>query len=83
MTTGRDPAAEWNRVAAQLANMPDVIRQLEVSHQDDGTGHCTGCTTPGRGTRSVRYPCSLASLAAEAKRLRHMERKTPGLTNGG
>lgn len=78
-----DPATEWRRVAAQLADMPDVVRQLEDKHRDDGTGHCTGCTTPGRGTRSVRYPCSLASLAAEANRLRETERKTPGLINGG
>lgn len=70
MTTGRDEAAEWQRVAQELAKMTGVVEQLEAKHQDDGTGLCRSCTSPGTGTRTTPWPCPLSKLAAEARRLR-------------
>lgn len=66
----RDHVDHWNRVATVLAGMPDVIDRLTLSHRDDGSGWCTVCTTPGRGTPHAQWPCPLAQLASTARKIR-------------
>jgi hypothetical protein len=49
--------------------MPDVIERLAALHvPTTPEGRCQACTTPGRGTPAASWPCSLATLAAEARR---------------
>lgn len=62
-------SGEWAAFVAVLAQMPDVVERLTVDHAPDGDGRCPSCTTPGRGTAHIRWPCSLASLAADARRI--------------
>lgn len=54
---------DWRGFAATLSGMPDVVGRLLGIHRDDGTGHCLGCTTPGRGTPSAVWPCGIAVVA--------------------
>jgi hypothetical protein len=56
----------WHDFAAELATMPDVIRKLAADHVADERGLCRACTTPGRGTPRVLWPCPMATLAAHA-----------------
>jgi hypothetical protein len=65
-----DEARAWARLIAQLALMPDVVERLRAAHADDGNGRCRACTTPGRGTPQVRWPCGPASMGLAAHRLR-------------
>ena len=60
------PERDWARFAATLAGMPDVVGRLLAAHRDDGTGRCRACTTPGRGTPQVRWPCGVAAVAGLA-----------------
>lgn len=59
-------ADSWTSLAGVLAEMPDVCRRLLAEHGCSASGHCTACTTPGRGTPNTRYPCSLATIATVA-----------------
>jgi hypothetical protein len=69
MTEGEE---SYERVVAQLAQMPDVIAQLLRHHEAeaDGKGRCRGCTKGGTGLRVVTYPCPLARLACAALEIR-------------
>jgi hypothetical protein len=67
MTEGEE---SYERVVAQLAQMPDVIAQLLRHHEADGKGRCRGCTKGGTGLRVVSYPCPLARLARAALEIR-------------
>jgi hypothetical protein len=67
MTEGEE---SYERVVAQLAQMPDVIAQLLRDHEADGEGRCRGCTKGGTGLRVVAYPCPLARLARGALEIR-------------
>lgn len=63
-----DAADTWISFVAELATMPDVTTRLLAAHTDDGKGRCRACTTPGRGTPAVRWPCAPAALAIMAHR---------------
>jgi hypothetical protein len=65
----RAPDGNWIRFATALAGMPDVVERLLDAHQDDGTGRCRACTTPGRGTPKTVWPCGIAAIAGIAARL--------------
>ncbi len=69
MTTGQTArtAKEWRSFAAELGTMPDVIERLTEVHRPTVDGrHCRACTTPGRGTPMIKWPCPIAVLAREA-----------------
>jgi hypothetical protein len=55
------------RLAAQLAQMPELASRLIAEHRDDGRGRCIRCTLPGRGTPGERWPCGPAALAMAAQ----------------
>jgi hypothetical protein len=57
----------WMRLAAQLAQMPELASRLIAEHRDDGRGRCIRCTLPGRGTPGERWPCGPAALAMAAR----------------
>ena len=61
----------WAGLVAEVAAMPDVVVNLLREHRPDDHGFCTGngCGTAGRGVPTMRWPCSLHTLAAEAERL--------------
>jgi hypothetical protein len=61
-----DPSG-WMRLAAQLAQMPELASRLIAEHRDDGRGRCIRCTLPGRGTPGERWPCGPAALAMAAQ----------------
>jgi hypothetical protein len=66
-----DAARAWNQFARELATMEDVVTQLLIEHVPDAAGtRCTRCTTPGRGTPDLRWPCALYTLARSAQRIR-------------
>jgi hypothetical protein len=66
-----DAAPEWDHFARELATMEDAVTRLLMWHvPDPDTGRCTGCTTPGRGTPHLRWPCALWTLARSAQRIR-------------
>lgn len=58
--------AEWEVLAAVLAEMPALVARLRAEHGPDAAGYCRSCTTGGTGTRAERYPCSVARLADRA-----------------
>jgi hypothetical protein len=66
-----DPAGS---LAAELARMPDLVERLAAEHTPDESGRCRGCRLPGYGSAGDRWPCTLATLAAEAQRI--MDRRT-------
>jgi hypothetical protein len=68
--SSHDAAREWDQFTRELATMEDVVARLLIEHVRDDTGRCTGCTTPGRGTPSLRWPCALYTLARNAQRIR-------------
>jgi hypothetical protein len=65
MTEGEE---SYERVVAQLAQMPDVIAQLLRHHEAeaDGKGRCRACTKGGTGLRSSR-----THALSRASRVRH------------
>jgi hypothetical protein len=68
--------AEYERLAEQLALMPDVIAKLVTDHVADSTG-CLGCTRGGTGHPHVSRPCALHRLALMALSVRKRTRRQP------
>lgn len=66
----RTERCRWHRLAAVLAEMPDVIERLLDIHLDAGCGRCRACTRPGYGTPNAPWPCPTRKLADEAARIR-------------
>ncbi len=64
-----DDRGRWANLTALLATMPDLSAKLAAEHVDDGTGRCRSCTAPGRGVPGARWPCVLALLAVDARRI--------------
>jgi hypothetical protein len=59
----------WHDIAAELGTMPDVIERLSEIHRLTVDGrYCRACTTPGGGTPMIKWPCPMATLAADASR---------------
>ena len=54
-------------MAAELADMPGVWRRLLDAHVPDRLGRCSACRTAG-GSGAL-WPCSLHTVAVEARRL--------------
>jgi hypothetical protein len=69
-TDGTETYRAYERIADQLALMPQVIARLIVEHADDGTGYCAKCRQGGTGTAAVEHPCSLHQLALMALTVR-------------
>jgi hypothetical protein len=57
----------WVEFVAELATRWDVIERLQADHRPNSAGLCLACTTPGRGTPSAPWPCSMWSLADAAR----------------
>lgn len=57
----------WPEFVAELASTPDVVARLIAAHEPDAAGRCVSCTTPGRGTPLVEWPCVLRRLAEAAR----------------
>jgi hypothetical protein len=57
---------QWAGLVQQLSRMPDAIERLAAEHMPDAALRCVACTTPGRGTAHVRWPCGLRRLADAA-----------------
>jgi hypothetical protein len=53
-----------------LSGRKDVIERLTADHVPDAEGLCRACTTPGRGTPQKKWPCSLWTLANDARTVR-------------
>jgi hypothetical protein len=60
----------YERMAEQLALMPDVIARLLVAHGADASGRCRGCTRGGTGYPAAKHPCALHRLALMALAVR-------------
>lgn len=58
----------WSSFIAELSRNPYVTAKLRADHAPDAAGYCRTCTTPGRGSAYVRFPCSLYQLADSAER---------------
>ena len=65
----------YERLADQLALMPELIARLIVQHADDGTGYCAACRRAGTGTAAVEHPCSLHQLALMALTVRKRRKR--------
>lgn len=57
---------QYERLAEQLALMPDVIARLLLGHTADVNGRCRGCTRGGTGYPAAEHPCALHRLALMA-----------------
>jgi hypothetical protein len=66
----QDAGQEWKRFARELATMDDVVTRLLDAHVPDDARRCTCCTTPGRGTPQLPWPCALWTLARTAQAIR-------------
>jgi hypothetical protein len=71
---------EWTSLVAELSKLPETCARLLREHTDDGHGFCRACTTPGRGTRGTRFPCSVATLARAAIEVTDNARKATDQT---
>ncbi len=60
----------WQRFAHELATMEDVVARLLAEHVRTEKGHCLRCTTPGRGTPMLAWPCPIWTLARRAQTIR-------------
>jgi hypothetical protein len=56
-------------IAREIARLPGVAEALLAEHIADERGRCCGCTTPGTGTPSQAWPCTLHDLAVQARRV--------------
>lgn len=63
-------ARMWASFVAVLSTMTDVIERLSTTHVPDSDGRCQACTRPGHGTPYKPWPCSLWSLANDARSYR-------------
>jgi hypothetical protein len=61
--------ARWGQLIELLADMPDVVQRLIVEHVPDENNRCRGCTLPGTGRPNEPWPCSLRTLAEQARGL--------------
>ncbi|MCY7342091.1 MAG: hypothetical protein LH603_09665 [Pseudonocardia sp.] len=68
---------EWARFVRELGEAPQMVERLLAVHVADASGLCTACTTPGRGTGSLLWPCSLHQLAGAARAHRLTRRDVP------
>lgn len=59
------PRAGWS-LAAELAAMPHVWRQLLEDHVPNAHGRCRACTQGGTGIAIVRWPCGPRNVAEAA-----------------
>jgi hypothetical protein len=57
-------------LAGVLADMPEVVAALLRDHVPDARGRCSACGRPGTGTPHVAAPCSLATIAEAARKIR-------------
>ncbi|OZM81204.1 hypothetical protein [Pseudonocardia sp. MH-G8] len=62
--------SQYERLAEQLALMPETVARLLVDHAADDTGRCVGCTRPGTGYPARVHPCTLHRLALMALAVR-------------
>lgn len=62
--------AEWAGMIAEIGRMPGVAERLVDEHQPDADGLCRACTTPGRGTSRLPWPCSLHRVGTAALAVR-------------
>ena len=53
-------------IAAELAPMTNVWRQLLDDHVPDPLGRCRACTQGGTGIPTARWPCGPRNLAEAA-----------------
>lgn len=56
--------------AVELSRAPDLVLALIATHVPTADGRCRGCTTPGYGDPSGRWPCILRRLTDEAALIR-------------
>jgi DNA-binding CsgD family transcriptional regulator len=61
------PSAETSAATA-LAPMVEVWFQMLCDHVPDANHRCIACTHGGTGARATPWPCSLRSIAEEARR---------------
>ena len=80
----RSPDELWAGLVAEIAAMPDVMANLLREHRPDEHGCClgNGCGTAGRGVPTMRWPCSLHTLATAAQRVSAGEERTGKRTAG-
>lgn len=71
----------YERMAEQLALMPEVIARLLFAHGADANGRCRGCTRGGTGYPVAEHPCALHRLALMALAVR--KRRTPAPATRG
>ncbi|HXV93201.1 MAG TPA: hypothetical protein VD813_07890 [Pseudonocardia sp.] len=65
MTEKRHPTT----LARTLASMPGLWGRLLTEHVADRSGRCRACTKGGTGLPGERWPCTIRSVADEARRL--------------
>jgi hypothetical protein len=70
----RQPAV--HPIALALAGMPGVVERLLADHYEDPQGYCHGCRLPQTGY--LKWPCSLAAQAGQAKELQDAMRSLRG-----
>ena len=61
------PCGDWT-LAAELAPMTAVWRQLLDDHVPNSHGRCRACTQGGTGIATVRWPCGPRNIAEAAAR---------------
>lgn len=65
--TAAAAAAQWESLAAALADNPIAWRKLLGLHVPTPAGTCQACTTGGTGMRVTPWPCGPQRLAARAR----------------
>lgn len=65
---------DWYRFVRELAATPVLVDRLLAVHTPDAAWLCAACTTPGRGTSRLEWPCALRQLAEAAKAHRAQQR---------
>lgn len=73
-TDSRLPAV--SPIAAAIADMPGVVERLLAEHYADPQGYCRGCRLPQTGY--LKWPCSLAASATQARDLQDAVRSLRG-----
>jgi hypothetical protein len=62
-------------MATVMAGMPEVVTRLLEEHVPDRLGRCTACGGSGSG---MRWPCTLAQIATQARTLSAAQGRPPG-----
>lgn len=73
----RSVSEEWVRFVAALAEAPQMCHRLMYEHRPNTFDRCVACTTPGRGTPSAKWPCSLFLIARAALEMAGAQSSSP------